>query len=382
MWHHVLAALACLLTLLASGFAMQLPAWPVAFAPPEPGLRCIGRSVFEVDTFHIGQRYAHAATAVMLRDGRMRAVWYDGTNELNTDTRLWSATYDGSQWSRPRIIVGPEEAAAGSGRFVRKVGNSLIYRDAGGELVLVFATSFVGGWDGVSLKLTRSRDEGETWAPPRNLTTSPIFNLGTGVRGAAVPAEGGLTMIPTWREFMRTFSEVVLLDQRGRVINKRRIGVNVKSIQPFVSVRDARRAIVLMRPVGEDQHTLISRTADAANSWTDLTATTLRSSSTPVSVARIGDDLFVISSVLDPTSSLWSVRFSVLSDDDQTWRDLYSQEFGESSREIPRYPWMIAGPGGLYHVLFTLTRVNGDSELLHARISRDWIAARGGPPCP
>ncbi len=379
MRHHVLAALAGLLTLIAAGFAVRAPAWPVAFMPPESAPECIGRPVFEIDTFHVGQRHAHAISAVMLRDGRIRAVWYEGTNELNPDVRIWSATYDGSLWSKPRVIVSPAETSAGTGRFVRKVGNAVVFRDPGGALTLVFATSLAGGWDGVNLKLTHSQDEGETWSPPRNLTTSPIFNLGTNVRGPAVPARGDMTIVPASREFLGTFPELILLDSRGRVVGKRRIGRNFKARQPYVSVRDEKNAIALMRT--REPLTMNSKTADAGNSWTDLVPTNVPNFETPVSVVRIGRDIFAIASIADPSTKLWSLSFAVSSDEGQTWRDLYSQRFGRTSRDVPKYPWMMVGPGGVYHALFTLTRIDGTSELLHARISRDWIAERGGPPC-
>ena len=87
--HHLLALIATVLAITAAGVSMRAPAWPTAFIAPAPAPGCIGRSILDIQPFHAGQRLAHATTAVVLRDGRLRAVWYDGPNELNTRVKLW-----------------------------------------------------------------------------------------------------------------------------------------------------------------------------------------------------------------------------------------------------------------------------------------------------
>lgn len=379
MLRHLLAGLAALLTFIAAGICIRAPAWPTAFVAPAPAPRCIGRSVLDIQPFRDAKRYAHATSAVILRDGRLRAVWYEGLKELSRDVKLWTATFDGTRWSGTHPILGPAETTAGSGRYVRALGNPIIFRDANGELEIVFAAiGGVGGWDGVSLKITRSFDEGETWSPPRNLTTTAIFNWGTNVRGPAVPAAGNFTLIPTSREFVRPFPEIALLDSRGRVVGKRRIGIRFSGLQPFITVLDQHRAIAFMRV--RAGFTLAAKTNDAGWSWTEPVQTTSPNMDSPVVVTPVGDDLFMITSYYDSSTRLWSLTFAISSDEGQSWRTIYVRQFATGMRA--RYPWLIVGTDGLYHVLFTYSRPDGSSELMHARISRDWIAEQGGPACP
>lgn len=384
MRHHVLAAFAALATLAAAVVSVRAPAWPVAFASPapSPAPSCTGKSVFDLVSFHDARpQLAHGASAVILHDGRLRAVWYQGSKELSPDVRIWTATFDGAGWSAARPIIGPAETTAGSGQYVNRLGNTVIFRDARGELVLVFAAlGAVGGWDGVSLKVTRSRDEGETWSPPRNLATSPIFNFGTNVRGPAVPAEsGGLTVLPTSHEFVTHFPELVLLDERDRVVGKRRIGISHKGSQPFVLVQDARHAIAFMRMFRG--FTLLSRTEDAGNSWTEPVPTTSVNRDVPVVAARIGDELLMVSSRLDHVTLRWSLVFAISADGGMNWRDIYVRPFGSDPLEMPKYPWLTIGNDGLYHLVFSFVHGTKGSELMHARFSRDWVARQEGVPC-
>ncbi len=380
MLHHLLAGFAALLTLTAAGISARAPAWPTAFAVPAPVPGCIGRSVLDIQPFRKASGYAHATSAVMLRDGRLRAIWYEGLKELSPDVKIWTATYDGAGWSGAHPILGPAETAASTGRYVRKLGNPTIFRDASGELVIVFAGLGIGGWDGASLKITRSLDEGETWSPPRNLTTAAIFNFGTNVRGAAVPAAGNFTLLPTSHEFVLPSPEIVLLDSRGRVVGKRRIGIRFRGIQPYITVLDSHRALAFMRVVAG--FTLVAKTDDAGWSWTEPVQTSSPNMDSPVVVTRVGDGLLMVSSNYDSSAKRWSLVFAISVDEGQSWRTIYKRQFGTNPSMSARYPWLTVGTDGIYNLLFTYALDDGSSELMHARFSRDWIAAQGGPGCP
>ncbi len=381
MWIHIVASFAAIATLLATAVSIQAPAWPVAFTAAAPAPACIGKSVFELLPFHNARpQFAHAASAVTLRDGRQRAVWYQGSEELRPDVRIWTATFDGARWSPPRPIIDTAETTAGTGRYINRLANTVIFRDSHGDLVLVFAAlGPVGGWDGVSLKVARSRDEGETWLPPRNLTTTPIFNFGTNIRGPAVSVEGGLFVLPASHEFAKSFPESILLDEDSRVVGKRRIGISYKGSQPFVSVRDARNASAFMRV--HQAFALLSRTGDAGASWTEPVQTQAVNDDAPVVIARIKDELLMVTSRLNRATARWSLVFAVSGDDGMTWRDIHRQPFGSGPLQIPRYPWLMMGADGLYHILFSFMDGDTGSELMHVRFSRDWVAEKEGVPC-
>jgi predicted neuraminidase len=382
--HRVLWPVAILLTLLAALAAVRAPAWPAAFAPQDQPQACIGTPRFEIEKFHVARpRFAHALSAVMLRDGRMRAVWYEGSRELNPDVQIWTAAFDGETWSVPRAIVGSAATSAGTGRYARKLGNALVYRNSAGDLVLIYA-SILAGWDTVSLNLMRSRDDGETWSPPRRLTTSPIFNFGANVRGPALQTAGPLTLLPASHEFLQPHPEILLLDSDARVVGRRRIGVEFGGSQPFVVVLDHRRAQSFSR-VEADGYTIVSTTEDVGWSWTTPKQTALPNYDKPVAVARIGGrSLLMVHNGGRPgePDAARRLMMSVSQDEGETWHPLYYLDFDTHRGMRAHYPWLMVGPGGLYHLLFTYSNVQDGSELIHVRFSRDWIAARGGPACP
>ena len=99
-------------------------------------------------------------------------------------------------------------------------------------------------------------------------------------------------------------------------------------------------------------------------------------------VTPIGGGLLMISSYYDASANQWSLNFSISMDEGETWRAIHARQFGIGLLMKARYPWLITGPDVLYHLLFTYSHLDGSTELMHGRISRDWIAEQGGPGCP
>ena len=207
VWQHGLALGALALTGLSAVAGWRAPAWPSAFAAPPAPLACTGTETLEtVVARHVSPRLAHVPSAIALRDGRLRAVWYEGSRELAPDVTIMTATYADGRWSTARAIIDARETARALGRYVRKLGNAVVYRDSRGNLVLIFASVSIGGWSGASLNLMRSADDGETWSVPRRLITSPLFDFSTLVRGPPVPMSDGSILIPAYDEFLQHLS--------------------------------------------------------------------------------------------------------------------------------------------------------------------------------
>jgi len=96
--------------------------------------------------------YVHCPSICELPDGRLVCAWYAGSRETARDVAVWLAdagpvgNTETIPWGRPRMVIDRDRAIEQLGRFVDKVGNSVVFADAEGRLWLVYVTIAIGGW--------------------------------------------------------------------------------------------------------------------------------------------------------------------------------------------------------------------------------------------
>jgi predicted neuraminidase len=240
----------------------------------------------------------HAASAVELRNGRVRAFWYAGSHEGAADVEIRSAVFDPERdaWGEESVVAGRESTERGVARFVRRIGNAVAGHAADGSLRLFYVTGSVGGWVGSSITMMTSQDEGQTWSAPRRLVTSPFLNLSTMVRSGPVLYADGTMGLPVYHEFMSKFGEILRLDATGAVIDKHRLGPAGSGLQPVVLVRSEREALVLLRNSGRGRprRVLASTTADAGAHWTVPVPTSLSNPDSSLSGVALADGKIVV----------------------------------------------------------------------------------------
>jgi len=280
----------------------------------------------------------HAACLVELADGRVRAFWYSGSREGAPDVEVRTAVFDPGRgvWSRERTVASPQTTRPALLRYVRKVGNPTAIRTPDGALWLFYVTVSVGGWGGASITAISSRDEGETWGPARRLVSSPLFNVGTLVRGEPFLYADGTIGLPAYQNLLGTFGERLLLDRSGAVVDRQRLSVEGSGLQPVILVRSETEALSLMRHSGPEgpQRVIATTTRDAGRHWTSPRTLSLSNPDAALSgvVLPRGRVLVALNDVEVERDAL----SLVISDDGgDTWRTLCHLEDQVAARGQP-----------------------------------------------
>ncbi|RDL14780.1 exo-alpha-sialidase [Pseudomonas jessenii] len=216
--------------------------------------------------------FVHSSSVTALPGGDLMAVWFAGSREGAADVQIRTARYDAdsAEWGAEHVLATRESTRDGTRRYIRKLGNPVIALAPDQRLWMFYVSVSVGGWATSAINVMVSNDMGRNWTAPRQLITSPFFNISTLVRAAPVFHADGSIGLPVYHEFMGKFAEYLYLSADGSVIDKFRISRGKNSLQPTIVPLDARRAVAMLRYAGDTHHrVLASRTEDAGQTWSE-----------------------------------------------------------------------------------------------------------------
>mmetsp|Transcript_36248 Transcript_36248/g.86004 ORF Transcript_36248/g.86004 Transcript_36248/m.86004 type:complete len:412 (+) Transcript_36248:126-1361(+) len=102
----------------------------------------------------------HASTLVEVSNGELLAAWFGGSWEKNPDVGIWTARFQGGEWSDAEQVILPTNATPTWNPVLLKV-------PATGEILLFYKVGHSPEeWKG---RVVRSSDGGRTWSPPEEL---------------------------------------------------------------------------------------------------------------------------------------------------------------------------------------------------------------------
>jgi hypothetical protein len=221
-----------------------------------------------------GLASVHAASSIILQDGKWRAFWFAGSREGASDVVIQSALFDpvNKIWSDMSVVVNRQTIQKSLGRSISKIGNPLPVRANDGRLQLYFVTVSIGGWAGSSISVIESWDDGVTWGPARRLITSPVFNLSTLVKAPAFAFQDGTIGLPVYHEWVGKYGEFLRLqtsEQGVELIDKRRMSSGRGTLQPIILIRNQQSADAYFRQARSQgpKKVTASHTVDAGQSW-------------------------------------------------------------------------------------------------------------------
>lgn len=291
----------------------------------------------------------HAASITELPDGRLFSTWFGGEREGGTEVQIYAAfrEVDALAWGPQQAIASPAQSTRDLGLLVRKMGNPVAFVTPRGELWVIYVSVTMGGWATSHLNLLRSPDLGRSWLPATRLVSSPFINLSTLVKGPPVFYDNGEIGVPVYHELAGKFAELLVLSEAGDVRRKIRMDHGHRTLQPVVLVRDAQRAVALMRDANENPpRAWRSETRDGGRSWSAPQSTDLPNPNSALAAVRL-DDGRLIAVANDTEHDRLRLSLLVSADEGLHWRVIHRFEdkqalFGQNL-DVERFRPMLAG---------------------------------------
>ena len=313
---------------------------------------------------------SHVASICELPDGRLVAAWYAGSREGAHDVAIYLSTRapDDGRWSSPRAVVTRESAARDLNRYIRKVGNAVIFADGAGRLSLLYVTVSIGGWSGSSLNITTSTDGGATWTQSQRLTLSPFFNLAELVKNAPAGLVYGQWAVPIYHELLSTFPEMLWLDesQEGVRATKSRVSAGWFGYQPAITPLDVNAALALLRSDDAANTVSIARTDDGGETWSTPHALDLPNPDAGLDAIRLSDGRLILA-FNDSKMGRENLRLALSTDEGQTWARIAT--LAEEPGADFSYPFLMQASNGEVHLVYTWKR----AAIRHVVFNVPWL---------
>lgn len=314
--------------------------------------------------------FSHVSSLTWLGDGKIACVWYGGSREGAKDVNIYYSVYDRKTglWSKERVLVSPASSSRELGRYIKKVGNAVIFRDQENRLWLFYVSVSFGGWSGSSLNYKVSMDQGEIWTPSRKLILSPFFNLSNLVKNKPISIKGRF-MLPIYHELFRKFPEILLAKPEGDKLRyeKRRMGFKTRLLQPSI-FSEGEGIIAYFRNASraEKKYIFQSKSLNGGTTWSEPLPTDLPNPNSGFDIVTTPEGHLLI--VLNDTlKNRWRLALYISKDYGNSWekiRNLENKEGMEFS-----YPSIIHAPDRMYHITYTYNR----RYIKHVAFSEAWL---------
>ena len=345
---------------------------PSGFATPAPAAPANGQPFFLEEVVNPDSPFAmsHVSSLSELPDGRLAATWYAGSREGAGDVAIYFSTRAAAdtRWSLPRAIVTREIATRDLNRYIKKVGNAVVFADSAGKLSLLYVTVSIGGWSGSSLNLTSSIDGGGTWSQSQRLTLSPFFNLSELAKNAPAALVSGSWAVPIYHELISTFPEVLWLDEteKGVRVTKSRVSAGWFGYQPALTPLTASTALAVLRNDDNSKAVSVARTDDGGETWSTPSSVSLPNPDAGLDAIRLSDGRLLLA-FNDSATGRENLRLALSTDEGQTWTRIAT--VAEEPGADFSYPFLMQASSGDVHLVYTWKR----AAIRHVAFNIPWL---------
>jgi predicted neuraminidase len=362
----LIAALAAMLALLYWQSRQSLRSAALPLAAPVYHAATTPQHTSDFIGDEVRGQMCHVSSIAPLSDGRMAAVWYAGSREGAADVTIYFSELSRTNWSKPRVLLDAAASRRELGRWVKKLGNPVLFRDSTHRLWLFYASVAAGGWSTCSLNYKTSTDGGSTWSRSEKLILSPLFNLTHNVKNKALLLDDGSFLLPIYSELIRKQSDVLRVRPGGDGIGYQveRMTHSGRAIQPALIPLGGTRLVALFRNM-QGGPLLSSASADTGQTWTGLKSLAQQNPDAGLDAIRL--DSGALLAALNGGTNRATLGLFLSEDEGMTWRLARALE-NQPGREYS-YPSMARDDAGNIHLSYTFER----RRIKHQRFNEAWI---------
>ena len=255
---------------------------------------------------------AHASSLLAMPPNHrctLMAFWFAGQRESAPDVQIAQSCFERAshQWLPARFVVNRFDFGSQLGHGLRRLGNPVSWLDGEGKIHLFVVATGWGGWAAGRILHVRQSDDGSdvnglTFASPKILPLSWLWNISYLVRGAPMPLADGGMILPVYFELGLKYPVALRFDAQGSFKGMTRISHRTYTLQPNLVAVGKSHWLALMRDNRIDGHVAIAQTTNAGLDWQDVPQTQLINPDTSVATLTLAPDRLLLAHNSSPRS--------------------------------------------------------------------------------
>lgn len=249
------------------------------------------------------EKSAHAS-AIVAKDSRLMVLFYAGEREGAPDVKIYQSFLDLSNdkssknkylWSDSKILLTPEMLTNLSGRFIKKLGNPIVFKDSKERVHLFVVGVSLGGWATSRIYQFYFSDDLKHIHYVRELHLNPFANYSHLVRTPGLPLKNGGFILPFSHEMWHKFPLIAFFDSNGNMLFTKRINELKAQLQPSIIAITPKDCIGLYRTNNRyNTNTYYQTCTDYGHKWNDVEKSNIHNYDSSLVLVNIGNEVILI----------------------------------------------------------------------------------------
>lgn len=191
---------------------------------------------------------AHSSSITDLGD-RLLVAYFAGSREGASDVKIMAHFVDKSTLysTPPQAILSAQSLSNLTGKFIKKLGNPLIFKDANGIVHFFVVGVSLGGWATSKIYHLQLSDDLETLTLRNELRLGLLGNFSHLIRTPPLSLENGGFMLPLYHELARKYPLVAFFDKDGNFSHALRLNHLKNQLQPTIVALNERECLAFFR---------------------------------------------------------------------------------------------------------------------------------------
>lgn len=237
-------------------------------------------SVIIDNDFYMAHASQMADLALSGRDNEIMLVYFAGSREGEEDVVISQSFIDKTtlSYTAPKTILNREMLSKFSNKFIRKVGNPLVFSDALGRVHLFVVGVSLGGWATSKIYQFEFLPDLEQLMFKGELHLGAFANLSHLVRNPPILLENGGFMLPIYYELANKYVLMAFFDENANLRFTKKVNELDLQLQPSVIALDSSSCLNFMRVSKNENDNIafLQKCLDSGNTWEEPIKTNIK----------------------------------------------------------------------------------------------------------